>query len=359
MVGGWQITNTLNYSSGLPWTASIGECGLIEDTGPCRPNLVPGQSFNVGPKKINGQWYDFTPVAPLAYNRSVRHRRAWTPARWLARRRARSRCLLAARSATPDSIPSSVLEAFFSDMALSKNFTITERIKAQFRFDAYNVFNHPVLGFNSNQGNTCVDCGGNAGQITDIEADASPGSPTGMRQLQFGAARDFLTPINTPNKTGSPRGLPVFYVLIFFVYWIRNVECSNVACAALLLFVGQSASPASLRSLRAYSKSPTPNAASRRRRSTGASPDDRFPRSDAPPNSCTRANSTKLSPRSQISNPKIPRHQVSRTNSASSTTKKAIISKLSLRCGSAPRKIRKTPKPRNFSVSLLSRRPAR
>jgi hypothetical protein len=71
-------------------------------------------------------------------------------------------------------------------MALAKNFTITERVKAQFRFDAYNVFNHPVLGFNGSQGNTCVDCGGTAGQITDIENVNSPGSPTGMRQLQFG-----------------------------------------------------------------------------------------------------------------------------------------------------------------------------
>jgi hypothetical protein len=69
---------------------------------------------------------------------------------------------------------------------MAKNFAITERFVAQFRFDAYNVFNHPVLGFNSNQGNTCVDCGGTAGQITDIEQDGSPGSPTGMRQLQFG-----------------------------------------------------------------------------------------------------------------------------------------------------------------------------
>jgi hypothetical protein len=72
--------------------------------------------------------------------------------------------------------------AFYDDMSLSKNFTITERVKAQFRFDAYNVFNHPVLAIPSN---TCVDCKG-AGQITDIEADAAPGSPVGMRQLQFG-----------------------------------------------------------------------------------------------------------------------------------------------------------------------------
>jgi len=71
-------------------------------------------------------------------------------------------------------------------MALSKKFNITERYRAEFRFDAYNVFNHPVLGFNANQGNLCVDCGGNAGQVTDIQNDNSPGSPTGMRQLQFG-----------------------------------------------------------------------------------------------------------------------------------------------------------------------------
>ena len=79
----------------------------------------------------------------------------------------------------------------YDDMALSKTFSITERFKAQFRFDAYNVFNHPVLGFNSNQGNTCIDCGGNAGQITDIESDSAPGSPVGMRQLQFGVRLTF------------------------------------------------------------------------------------------------------------------------------------------------------------------------
>ena len=47
-----------------------------------------------------------------------------------------------------------------------KNFSITERVKAQFRVDAFNLFNHPVLGFSSNQGNTCVAFGLNDSEVT-------------------------------------------------------------------------------------------------------------------------------------------------------------------------------------------------
>ncbi len=30
-----------------------------------------------------------------------------------------------------------------------KNFSVTDRLKAQFRMDMFNLFNHPVLGFNT------------------------------------------------------------------------------------------------------------------------------------------------------------------------------------------------------------------
>jgi hypothetical protein len=186
LIGGWQLSNTLNWSSGLPWTPSIGECGAIADADVCRPNIVPGQSFKVGPQNVNGVEMEFVPVAPLAYS-------GLTPANV-----GQDTCAMARPTSGKFALPACGTignagfdsfvgpRAFFSDLSLSKAFTITERIKAQFRFDAYNVFNHVVLGFNSNQGNTCIDCGGNAGQITDIELDSSPGSPTGMRQLQFG-----------------------------------------------------------------------------------------------------------------------------------------------------------------------------
>jgi Carboxypeptidase regulatory-like domain/TonB dependent receptor len=199
LVGGWQVTNTTTYGTGLPFTPSIGECGTISDAGPCRPNRVPGQQLHVGkttapcPNGAAGNCvFWFTPVAALTYGGQLSPANAGVDS-----------CTFARPASGPFTLPGCGQignvgynsyrgpHAFYDDMALSKNFTITERIKAQFRFDAYNVFNHPVLGFNSNQGNTCVDCGGNAGQITDIEADSAPGAPIGMRQLQFGVKVSF------------------------------------------------------------------------------------------------------------------------------------------------------------------------
>jgi hypothetical protein len=189
VIGGWRLSNTTNWSGGLPFTATIGECGHISDvhTGStdvvCRPNLLPGQSFQTGlHRDSNGNLTWFTPVAPLAYGA--------VPAGVDA-------CTLARPTSGPFALPAcgSIGDggrnwlrgprAFFSDLSLAKEFNITEKYKAQFRFDAYNVFNHPVLGFSSTQGNTCVDCGG-GGIISAIEADASPNAPNGMRQLQFG-----------------------------------------------------------------------------------------------------------------------------------------------------------------------------
>ena len=76
---------------------------------------------------------------------------------------------------------------FYSDLSLVKKFQIHERFSAQFRMDAFNVFNHAVYAFSANNGgNTCVDCqGGNNGKITNTE------DGTTMRQIQFALRFDF------------------------------------------------------------------------------------------------------------------------------------------------------------------------
>lgn len=170
LIGGWQISGTTTWGSGLPWTPSFNECGPEEDVGVCRPNRTG--AFHTGAGSFDPVTHTvpfFTPVAAI------------TPT-----------------TTGPFTDPGIGNignvgfdsfygpRVFYADASILKNFGITERVKAQFRMDAFNVFNHPVLGFTANQGGTgqCIDCAGN-GVITDIEHDASPGSATGMRQLEF------------------------------------------------------------------------------------------------------------------------------------------------------------------------------
>ncbi|MGA8273159.1 MAG: carboxypeptidase regulatory-like domain-containing protein [Candidatus Sulfotelmatobacter sp.] len=176
IVGGWQLAGTTTWGSGLPWTPSFGECGLDEDVGVCIPNKGTG-SFHTGAGSFNSITHEvpfFTPVP------SIFQVTSGSP-------------FLDPGIGNVGNMYDSLRgpRAFFADATVMKNFTVTERVKAQFRMDAFNVFNHPALGFNQGT-NMCIDCsGGTNGQITDIEHDASPGSATGMRQLEFALRFNF------------------------------------------------------------------------------------------------------------------------------------------------------------------------
>jgi TonB dependent receptor len=187
-IGGWQLSNTTNWSSGLPWTASIGECGAVSDTGPCRPDKASG-SFGVGTSgsidPVNHNLTYFTPVAKIL-----------DPATLPV---GTDVCALTQPKSGPFALPACGTignigkntfhgpSGFYSDLSLVKKFQIYERLSAQFRIDAFNVFNHAVYAFSANNGgNTCVDCqGGNNGKITNIE------DGTTMRQIQFAIRFDF------------------------------------------------------------------------------------------------------------------------------------------------------------------------
>jgi hypothetical protein len=172
LVGGWQISNTTNWSSGLPWTPSFSNCSKDEDVGICRPNKGTG-SFHTGVGKLDPVSETitfFTPINDIILNSgqafadpgvgklgNIGRNSFHGPA------------------------------GFYSDLSVSKGFPIGERVKAKFVFDAFNVFNHPVYNFSANSGgNTCIDCsGGNNGKITGLE------SGTSMRGLQWALRVDF------------------------------------------------------------------------------------------------------------------------------------------------------------------------
>jgi hypothetical protein len=177
-IGGWQVTGSMNWSGGLPWTAGYGECSEDQDSGVCRPNEASG-SFPLGAHRLaNGDYSWFVPISALEFPASEISPTIDT-------------CTLPRPTGSGFSRPACGTigdigydtfrgpHYFGADASLFKNFRVTERVNGQFRVDAYNVFNHKVLGFDSNEGNTCIDCGGSAGEITDIEQD------TMMRQVEF------------------------------------------------------------------------------------------------------------------------------------------------------------------------------
>ena len=70
IIGGWQVTGTLNWSSGLPFTGSYGECGADEDTQICRPNKGDVGAFQIGGSNFNPvthvvQYFTPAPLGPV------------------------------------------------------------------------------------------------------------------------------------------------------------------------------------------------------------------------------------------------------------------------------------------------------
>jgi len=168
LVGGWQVNAALTIGTGLPWTPSYSNCSLDEDTGPCRPSM--NGSFHVGTSGsiAAGNLRYFTPVPTLTSSSSPFfdpgvgnfgniQRNSFTG---------------------PGEIK--------TDMSFFKSFAVTERIKAQFRAEFFNIFNHPVYGFNVNQTGTgtAIDNPSN-GAINSLESDVQ------MRQFQVGVRVEF------------------------------------------------------------------------------------------------------------------------------------------------------------------------
>jgi len=164
LIGGFQLNTTTNWSSGLPWTPQYKNCNGDKDTGPCRPLVVGSLSQSLGSfDPSTGAIPYYAPVPEMTTNGQVSG-----PFQ-------RPAVGTFGSGRNPFFGP----RFFNSNFSLFKNFQVTERVGAQFRFEAFNVFNN----VNPGQPNNCVDCGG--GKITGLAPNAS------MRQLNFGAKITF------------------------------------------------------------------------------------------------------------------------------------------------------------------------
>ena len=162
LLGGWQANGVLTLATGLPFTPSYQACNADRDTGWCRPDVAgnwqaanPSQFgwFNTSDSlltangQVNGPWQ--RPQKGVQGN--VGRNALWGP--------------------------------HFGqlDMSFFKTFPVTERLRIQFRTEAFNFTNHTNLG----QPNGCVDCPGVAGRIFNAIGNYVP------RQWQMAARVEF------------------------------------------------------------------------------------------------------------------------------------------------------------------------
>ena len=164
------MSTVYTWQSGLPFTPSYRDCNADRDTGWCRPDLV-------GEWKPDNQtaeaWFVTTPLAadgrvtPLTANGQTLG--PWRPPE---------------RGTFGNVGRNRLLGPSFSqwDMSLFKNFAVTD---GNARAVPGRSVQPPANTVNLANPNTCVDCPGTAGRITNIFQLAV------MRQWQFGLRLEF------------------------------------------------------------------------------------------------------------------------------------------------------------------------
>jgi hypothetical protein len=172
LLGGWQISGNWVWESGVPFTPSYTNCNNDRDTGPCKPNIVGPVQTGLG----RNQW--FTVASSTLTNPALSAANpcpgsvGTTSGPWQE-----------PACGTFGNVARNSLfgpHLFNADLSLGKSFVITERLKAEFRAESFNAFNHVNLG--QPVGN--VDAT-NAGRITSLAG------LTTMRRWQFGLRLQF------------------------------------------------------------------------------------------------------------------------------------------------------------------------
>jgi hypothetical protein len=179
LVGGWQLSGIWLWQSGIPFTPTYADCSKDNDSGPCRPNLVGDASvsnpsakgwFAVATPGTSGSGCVATATPTPELNANGCTRGPWT------RPQAGTFGNVARNSFFGP-------RQFNADASLNKNFTLTEKVNAQFRAELFNVFNHVSLGQPTGAA-LSVDTT-TAGQIFNIATLSQ------MRKWQFGLRLNF------------------------------------------------------------------------------------------------------------------------------------------------------------------------
>ncbi len=136
LLGGWEHTMIANYTGGYPFSIYSGRDNALTGTGNQRADVVPGQQIYFGKRSTAATQARY--LNPAAFTQNAVGTYGDT-----------------GRNAYRGPAYATV------DMGLLKNFVVTERVRAVFRFEAFNIFNHTNLNTPSN-----TQSNGNFTQIT-------------------------------------------------------------------------------------------------------------------------------------------------------------------------------------------------
>jgi hypothetical protein len=102
------------------------------------------------------------------------------------------------------------------DFSISKNFRITERVNAQFRMDAFNLFNHPQYGTLAPGNNPGPNIGFNApNTVASPEFLDANGNPTTVLADAVSVQNSSPTAVTGTVRTASDRNRQFQYSLRF------------------------------------------------------------------------------------------------------------------------------------------------
>jgi hypothetical protein len=170
LIGGYQLSGTMNWAGGLPFTLSYNEASSnIPNSAPSYPSSAAGQHMKTGLSA-------FKPSASGVGTRSFYQAQTTNlitdPGTGVF------------KNPGLDTIGNVGRNTYFgpsffgSDLAITKTFTIYEDVVTKFRMDAFNAFNHITAG---NPGGSIES----VGTISGEGQGCGPGDDCGPRQLEF------------------------------------------------------------------------------------------------------------------------------------------------------------------------------
>ena len=176
-VNSWQISGVTQLQSGVNLTAQRGQNFAMNLNG----GKIPGTTFNISSTSLLG-----TPNIQLNPILTCDPRQGLAAHQYI-----NPSCFSFPNQVGqngPTTLPAIYGPAYFnSDLALFKNFNISERQKLQFRMNGYNFLNHPLWSFNGSN----LTLGYTAAGVLNTPLFGTVTTKQGHRIVQFGVTYNF------------------------------------------------------------------------------------------------------------------------------------------------------------------------